>query len=229
MNEMTPQTLTSQTMTPLTMTPPDITVPQKGSRLFYLFPALYVLSAYLMPFFFSQQENLPLLSRLMYAPIVFAVCNIIVSVKCAKLEYQDIMLNAMVLVKYAMIPFFILGGVLVAGCLLISFIPVPFMIFAGPVLAFVCAVIGWLLLAFGAPYTISYLCTTVKTGNGSVLLAVIHSLLQFFFVLDVFSVMYLALRAKRWRKLTFTLLALLAVVIILLFIFIVIGIFKLVL
>lgn len=65
-------------------------------------------------------------------------------------------------------------------------------------------------------------------GNSSILLAVIHSLLQFFFVIDVFSVMYLALRAKKWRKLTITLLVLLAAAIILLFILIVIGIFKLV-
>lgn len=138
------------------------------------------------------------------------------------------MLNAMILVKYAMIPFFLAGSVLVLGCLVLSFIPLPFMILFGPMAALACAAIGWLILVFEAPYTISYLCIAAKTGNGSVLLAVIHSLLQFFFVIDVFSVMYLALRAKKWRKLTITLLVLLAAALILLFILIVIGIFKLV-
>jgi len=221
MNEMTPQATTSKTPTPQTMTTRNISTPQKSSRLFYLFPALYVLSTYLMPFFFFQQENLPLLSLLMYAPIIFAICNIIVSVKYAKPEYQNTMLNSMVLVKYSLILFFILSGVLVLICLILSIfqgIAMIFTIYKQTIryIKLIC-----LILIGESPYTISYLYIAGKTEKNSILFTAIHSLLQFCFILDVLSVMYLTLRAKRWRKLTLTLLTLFAAAIILLFIFII--------
>ena len=42
-------------------------------------------------------------------------------------------------------------------------------------------------------------------------LSIIATIFQFFFVLDVFSIMFLTLKEKRWKKLTFTVLALLLI------------------
>lgn len=202
----------------------------KKLRIFYIFPVMYVISVYLFPFFFSMQEDFPFLSYLMYAPVVFGILNIIVCVRCCKPEYHDIMLNSTVLVKYSMIPFFLLGGSLTAACFLVSFTPIPFMIFFGPVMALICCIIGWLILAFEAPYTISYLCLSRKSSNGAnKAMAVIHAVLQFFFMADVFDVMYLTLKEKKWKKLTITLLVLMATVIILLFVLLVFGLVKLIL
>lgn len=202
----------------------------KNLRTFYIFPVMYIISVYLFPVFLSLQENFPFLSYLMYTPVVFGVLNIIVAVKCCKPEYHDIMLNSAVLVKYSMIPFFILGGIMIVACLLLSIIPLPFMILFGPFMAFVCCVIGWLILAFESPYTISYLCISRKSSNGATkVMAVLHGVLQFFFMADVFDVMYLTLREKKWTKLTITLLVLMGTVLIVLFVLLVFGIVKFIL
>lgn len=186
----------------------------KKLRTFYIFPLMYVISVYLFPVCFFTKDDVPFLSYLMYAPLIFGILNIVMSVRCCKPEYHNILLNSTVLVKYSMIPFFILGGIITVGCLLVSLIPVPFMIFFGPVMAFICCVIGWLILAFGAPYTISYLCLSRKLPNSTKFITIIHAILQFFFMADVFDVMYLTLREKKWTKLTLTLLVMLAVMMI---------------
>lgn len=202
---------------------------KKNLRTFYIFPLMYVISVYLIPACFFMENDFHFLSYLIYAPIIFGILNIIMSVRCCKPEYHDIMLNSAVLVKYSMIPFFIIGGILVVACLLVSFIPIPFMICLGPIMALICCIIGWFILAFEAPYTISYLCLSKKTSTGAKVMVAIHSILQFFFMADVFDVMYLTLKEKKWKKLTITLLVLMITAIIALFVLLVYGIFKLIL
>lgn len=192
----------------------------KKLHIFYIFPLLYVVSVYLFPVFLSLSAEFPFLSYLSYVPFIFGILNIIMSVKYCRPEYRSIMLTSAVLMKYAMIPFFALGSLLVIGSFLLSFIPVPFMIFFGPTVAFMCCVIGWLILAFEAPYTISYLRLSQKAGIRPKFAEVLHCICQFFFFLDVFDVMYLTLKEGKWKKLTITLLSLMGITLIGFFIFV---------
>lgn len=191
---------------------------------FYIFPLLYIVSAYLMPVFFFMSENSTFASCLMYLPFVFGILNIIAAVKFYKLENRIIMLNSAVLVKYALIPFFTIGGMILSAIFLLSFIPVPFMIFVGPAITVVGAVIGWLILVLGAPYAISYLRLSAKTGVNAKTMVILHTILQFFFTLDVMDVMFLALKEHRWKKLTISIIVLFAVLIFLFFVLIALGI-----
>ncbi|MFQ9514411.1 MAG: hypothetical protein ACLRZ9_01150 [Eubacterium sp.] len=186
-------------------------------HLFYIFPLLYVLSVYLLPVFFSIAEEDSIVSYMMYLPIVFGVLNIIVSVKFCKPENRNMMLNASVLVKYALIPFFIVGGFTLLAALFLAFIPVPFMIFLGPTIAAMGAAGGWLIVAFGSPYVIAYLRLSSKTNMKVKAIVIIHCILQFFFTLDVIDVMYLALKEGKWKKLTIFIIVLLVLAAILLF------------
>lgn len=180
----------------------------KKLHMFYIFPVLYVASLYLFPFFASLSEELPLISYLTYTPLIFGILNIIMAVTFCKPQYRQIMLNSAVLVKYSLIPFFFIGGIMVVLCLFFTIIPVPFMFFLGPLSAGILCFAGWIVVALGSPYTISYLRLSQKDGIRSTLMAVIHSLLQFFFVLDVFDVMYLTLKERKWKKLTLAILIL---------------------
>ncbi|MCM1181326.1 MAG: hypothetical protein NC347_13805 [Clostridium sp.] len=58
------------------------------------------------------------------------------------------------------------------------------MIFVGPMLAFIEAAAGWLVLAFGAPYAIAYLCVSAKEKVRTKKMVAVHGILQFFFVAD---------------------------------------------
>lgn len=200
----------------------------KNLRIFYVFPLLYVVSVYLLLILFFFSKESPFSPFFKCLPLVFGVLNIIVSVKYCKPEYRDIMLTSAVLIKYSMIPFFAIGGLLVAGSFLLSFIPVPFMIFLGPVAVFIECVIGWLILAFESPYMLSYLYLSKQEGTGPKSMPVLHTVCQFFFFLDVFDVMYLAFKERKCRKLTITLLILLAVAVLVFFLLVFINVLKLI-
>lgn len=175
---------------------------QNGFHPFYIFPLLYVVSVYLMPVWLHFQEDCSVLFYLFFLPLLFGIINIIVSIRFCKSENRIILLNATVLTKYALIPFFLAGGCIVLLCLCLSLIPVPFMIFVGPTAAGFCCVIGWLILAFEAPFSISYLCASAKANVRPKAVVVVHSILQFFFTMDVIDVMVLTFREQRWVKLT---------------------------
>lgn len=198
---------------------------QKGFHFFYLFPIMYVLSLYLSPFFLTIWQKESILSYLSYLPILFAILNIIVSIIFCKSENRIMMLNAAVLVKYSMIPFFVIGGFILLVCLLFTFIPI-FMIFVGPTFAVMGMIMGWLILAFESPYVIAYLYLSQKEKIRPSVLAILHTIFQFFFVIDVVDVMFLALREKKWGKLTIGIIVVLAISIAIFLIWIVRGILK---
>lgn len=184
---------------------------QKRFHYFYVFPIMYVLSIYLSPFFLTMWQKESILSYLSYIPILFAILNIAVSIIFCKPENRIMMLNAAVLVKYTMIPFFVIGGFVLLVCLLFTFIPVPFMIFVGPTISIMGMIMGWLILAFESPYVIAYLYLSQKEKIRPSALAIVHTIFQFFFVIDVVDVMFLALREKKWKKLTIGIIVLLAI------------------
>lgn len=202
---------------------------QKKLHPFYLFPLGYVISLYLLPVFMSIESNThPLLAKSVWLPVFFAVVNVIVCIRFCRAENRGILLNSVVLVKYTMIPFYIIGGLGILCSLLISIVPVPFMIVFGPTVALLGSVAGWLILAFEAPYVISYLYISTKTGNCSKVMAWIHSILQFFFFLDVIDVMFLTLKERKWKKLTIFIISVFVIFIALLIILGIIGIIALI-
>ena len=195
-------------------------------QLFYIFPLLYVISIYLFPVCFYVGEEHFIAYCLACLPIVSGVMNIIVSVKFCKPENRIMMFNSMVLVKYALIPFFIIGGMVLAASSLISFaaIHIPILIFAGPIIIAIGSVIGWLVLAFESPYAIACLRLSAKAGVYTTVAAILHIILQFFFTLDVIDIMFLTFKERRWKKLTIFIIILLVIAILLLGTLIVLGI-----
>ncbi len=176
---------------------------KKKLQLFYIVPLLYIISIYMSVILIGTEDPA---EYLLFLPAVFGVLNIIVSVRFCKLENRMMLLNAAILCKYATIPFFLVGGLVLTLCFLLSFIPVPFMIFVGPALALVGVVIGWLVLAFESPYLIAYWYLSVKEGKCSKVSAVFGIIFQFFFLIDVIEVMYLTFKEKKKRWLTATVL-----------------------
>lgn len=189
---------------------------KEGFHLFYLFPLLYVLSIYLYPFFFSlKEEGTAILSCLIYLPILFGVLNIIASIVFCKPQNRIMMLNAAVLMKYAMVPVFIICGLASMASLFLSVIPVPFMIFLGPMVAMSIWIVEWVMLVLEAPYVISYLRLSAKADIRPKTSVIFHTILQFFFVLDVLDIMFLTFRERRWKKLTIFVIVVLAAAVIL--------------
>lgn len=191
---------------------------------FYIFPLLYVVSIYQIPFSLSMNEDSAIASYLIYLPLLFGILNIIVAAIFCKPENRIMLFQAAILIKYALIPFFLIGGMLVGISFLLSFIPVPFMIFVGPTVAVIGMVMGWLVLAFASPYAIAYLRLSAKESLLPKTFMTLHILVQFFFTLDVIDIMYLSFKEHRWTKLTIVVIVLLAMAILLLLILIALAI-----
>lgn len=199
---------------------------RKGFHPFYLFPLLYIFSVYALPFSLVNDITKHIFPVFIILFAVTGIINIIVSCAFCKPENRIMMLNASVLVKYSMIPFFIVGGMLIIFTLLLSVMPVPFMIFVMPVFAGIGAVFGWFVLAPESPYVISYLVLSAKAGVRSSGMAVLHAILQFFFCLDVFDLIGLTFKERKWRELTITIIVLLGLAAILCFAIILFSIIK---
>ncbi|MCI9077946.1 MAG: hypothetical protein HFH68_03335 [Lachnospiraceae bacterium] len=179
---------------------------------FYIFPVLYVLSAYMaLSNIFTMQKGL-LFTLMFLSPFVLGILNIVVCARCCKPQYNGIMITSAAIVKYCLVPFFVIGGFL-ATCTFISgfVIPVPPMFIVGPSISFMLCIAGWLVIAFGSPYTISYVVLSQRESRISKGMAVFHIILQFFFTFDVIDVICLSFMAKRNIKMTIAIIVLIAV------------------
>ena len=194
----------------------------KKSRWVYVLSIVYVIVAYTFFFISGYINQLELPNNLVSVkntlvwfflclPIILCVANYIIMVTIGKKVDRKTLLNCAVLVKYGLIPFYILGTILILMFLLFSFTPVPFMIFVGPYMIFVLSVIGWVILIGSAPFAIAYIMKSHKEGIHGKALSIITGILQFVFAFDVISIMILTVKEKRWKKLTFTILALLLI------------------
>ena len=99
----------------------------------FIFISYFVSSLNVPNNLISVQNNMTLF--FLFLPIIMCIINYIVIFKIGKKEDSNILLNCSILIKYALIPFFIIGYLLVLMFLLFTFIPVPIMIFVGPSMA----------------------------------------------------------------------------------------------
>lgn len=191
----------------------------KSNRL-YMLGAMYVIAAYTFIFLSAGVDKMELSESLLslqnilkwllgFLPFILGIINFIVMFTGGKKYDRNTLLNCVVLIKYSLIPFYIIGGGVILLFLLLTFIPVPVMIFVGPTVAFVLYIVGWLILVGAAPFSIVYIVKSYKEGVHGKILSVVSGILQFFFVFDVISVMILALKERRWRKLTIAIIVLL--------------------
>lgn len=186
----------------------------------YLIAALYVIGVYaFVPLFYifnmdasaaaSQAEyneksnSLPLL-----IPLVLGAVNLIAVLLLRKRTSRAQLLNCALAVKYALIPFFILGGLCIAAAILLMFTPVVIMVFVGPAVAVIFSVAGWLILLGSAPFSIGYLVKARQENVHHKALCIAAGVLQFFFTADVISMMVLVFKEKKWILVTAILLLL---------------------
>lgn len=135
-------------------------------------------------------------------PLVLGIINLIVVIVGKNKIDRVQLLNCVVIIKYALIPFYIIGGLCVTIALLLMFTPVVIMIFIGPAVAVIFSTLGWIAMVGTAPYSIAYIAKSCKQGIHGKVLSIAAGICQFFFTVDVISIMILALKEKRCVKIT---------------------------
>ncbi len=207
----------------------EVATNKKYNKIYYIFPAMYVLMIYLMWFgilgsIFKERTAFDPKYVLIIIGLLF-IANIIVPIIFAKRVDRTVLLNGAMIVKCGLIPFYIMGGGLIALVLMTTFTPIPFMIFLAPGLAFMLGTIGWLIMAFSSPYSIAYFITAAKQNRCKTYMAVIMSILQFIFTLDIISLFCMSLIERKWVKLitTISVILFIAAVIVVMSIVVIIG------
>ena len=189
----------------------------------YLFAALYIIAVYaFVPLLIlfnkdalgadpetklsMQSVALPLL-----IPVIPGLLNLAAVLILRRKLSREQLLSCALAVKYALIPFYILGGLCIAAALLLMFTPVVIMVFIGPAVALIFSAAGWLILLGSAPFSIGYLVHAGREGIHERPLCIAAGILQFFFTADVVSMMVLALREKKWLLATRIVIAVLVI------------------
>lgn len=162
----------------------------------YLIPIFYALSIYSITFSVLLGWNVPRI--LLLIPLLFGVSNYLVAFLLNK-EKNDKIFTSAVIVKYSLIPFFIMGGIVICFCFLLGIIPhLSFLMISNIVFIFT----GYLILVLGSAYQIAHIKNLIENHEISLLFGIVLIILSLVFTFDVISVMMLSLLKNKHRKLT---------------------------
>lgn len=194
----------------------------KGFHPLYLYGILYVLFTYAYPVLwyltlpkvdetvhsdaeyeaFAIAQNGPLGSNLptIFAgiPLVLLIVSLILSLFLKKTE-RHYFLGVAKIIKYALIPFYIVGALLIVLLILLIFTPIVIMMFASPVIILVLSVLGWFSMLGSAPFIFAYLNRARKDGIIEKGFSIGIKIMQFIFGLDVLGTIICSLREKKQK------------------------------
>ena len=152
----------------------------------YLIPILYVIVSYtffLLPGLFDQVVELQIISALL--PFLMGVVNLIVVLTVGRKWSRKTLLNCTLIIKYGLIPFYLIGGCITISVTLAALFPLPLMVLFGLVTV-VFLIFGYGILLGAAPYAIAYLIKSCKEGRHSKAVVILSGICQFLFSFDVF-------------------------------------------
>lgn len=191
----------------------------------YILPLLYVIVCYtFFPLANAFDTSLNLQVLFVILPFIMGIANLIVVLTAGRKWTRTTMLNCSLIIKYGLIPFYLIGGAITAQVTVIAFFPLPLVSLFG-LLSIVFLILGYGFLLGSAPYAIAYLIKSAKENVHPKALAVIGGICQFFFCFDVLSMMVLTIKEKHLVKTTVAVFcaALAAVLLIIISVFLVLS------
>lgn len=151
-------------------------------------------------------SNLPTIIYIL-ALYILGILNIWKSFSSYEEGDSTVLLNRMLIHKYGLVVFFLFSFITLfilyffAGTVLTFMtggLIIPVMLLIMSVMVFFTVIAFWLLILPGSFYALQVILMTYKTGKISLGTAILHGILQFFFLTDVLSAMYLA--AVKWGR-----------------------------
>lgn len=149
----------------------------------YILPVLYVIVSYtffLLAGFFDNAIELRILSILL--PFIMGTVNLIAVLTAGRKWSRKTLLNCTLIIKYGLIPFYLIGGSITVYVTMMAIFPLPFMALFG-LITIVFLIFGYGILLGASPYAIAYLIKSCKDCVHPKWLAVLGGICQFFFPL----------------------------------------------
>lgn len=151
-------------------------------------------------------SNLPAIIYIL-ALYILGILNIWKSFSSYEEGDPTTLINRMLIHKYGLVAFFLFSFITLfimyffAGAALTFMtggLIIPLMLPIMSVMIFFTVIAFWLTILPGSFYALQAIRMTYKTGKISLGTAILHGILQFFFLADVLSAMYLA--AVKWKR-----------------------------
>lgn len=168
----------------------------------YIVAIMYVIISYVFPViwyfvnvYMCHDGELTIIP--LFLPIMFGAINLLMVIVGKENISTKQLINCALWVKCALIPFFVLGSICIVISIMMTFIPVVFMVLVGPLIALFLAFFGWTVVVGSAPFAIAYLVRLCKQGTYGKVLTIILSVLQFFFITDLVSVIIMAIKNRK--------------------------------
>ena len=114
------------------------------------------------------------------------VVSLIIVSAVGRKSSRKTLLNCTFVIKYGLIPFYLIGGCITISVTLAALFPLPLMVLLGLVTV-VFLIFGYGILLGAAPYAIAYLIKSCKEGRHSKAVVILSGICQFLFSFDVFS------------------------------------------
>ena len=173
----------------------------------YILAILYTVTVYLFPLLWyalsqggedSRYKILQLIP--LFLPGLMGIVNLIAVLFTRSRTDREVFLHCAVIIKYCLVPFYLIGGTCIALAWLLTFTPVVIMVFVGPAVAVSFTIMGYISLLGSAPFAITYIVKSCKAGVHSMPVAIAGSILQFFFIGDTITMIVLSLKERKCVK-----------------------------
>ncbi len=158
----------------------------------------------------------------MLLPFIMGIVNLIVVLTAGRKWSRKTLLNCTLIIKYGLIPLYLLGGSFATLLVALAIVPLPMMAISG-VIAAIFLIYGYGMLLGSAPYAIAYIVKSYKEGVYSNTLSVVCGICQFFFCLDVCTMMALTIKERHAIKTTIAVIVLACIIILLIVLYLVVS------
>lgn len=177
-----------------------------------LLAVLYVLASYAGPLVWWKVpgEKTAAINLILVIPFFIGIINAVY----IKINFQKssrmTLLKCTLMVKYLLIPMYIIGGWMIVVLFLLIFTPIVIMIFFSPFMIAMLSIYGYLIMLGGNAFSLAYIRKAREEGVYGTFLSTAGKILQFFFVTDVASMVFFSLKEKKYIAAAVTTIVLLA-------------------
>lgn len=145
-------------------------------------------------------------------PAIMGIINLIVVLTVGKNCTRKTLLNCTLIIKYGLMPFYLIAGFFITTVLLSGILPIPFLVIFGM------ATVLFLLMCYvfllgTVPFAMAYIIKARKEGVLSTPGAVISGICQFLFLVDLVSMIVLTIKERHLVKTTIVMICLLLLII----------------
>lgn len=165
-----------------------------------LLAVLYVLASYAGPLVWWKVpgEKTAATNLVLVIPFFIGIINAVY----IKINFQKIsrvtLLRCAVMIKYLLIPMYIIGGWMIVVLFLLIFTPIVIMVFLSPFMIALLSIYGYLIMLGGNGFSLAYIRKAREEGVHGTFLSTAGKILQFFFVTDVASMAVFSLKEKKY-------------------------------